>query len=260
MLPDGWYFKCTDEEEVQCFHVAQQFNDAAPMIISRILIIKRNLSWLVYVDNHIIPPSNDVLSAFPPALNTSVFLSLIETLHTSNICLGNHDDKFITIARQKKGKFLSTDGQIIAELENFYCFVANGEMKCSTIRHINCHVLLDKQKVTCPPCTNYRNTLRALVAKSIKVHSSPSPSSYTNTRFLRSPQRRMHLAILRKAIRNKNRQLQRLRIRINALLKSKDSVCVDEHLSSDIATVIRNHTVLEKDDFKRMFWEQQVAS
>ena len=260
MLPDGWYFKCTDEEEIQCFHVARQFNDAAPMIISRILIIKRNLSWLVYVYNHMIPPSNDVLSAFPPALNTSVFLSLVETLHTSNICLGNHDDKFITIARQKKGKFLSTDGQIIAELENLYCFVANGEMKCSTIRHINCHVLLDKKKVTCPPCTNYRNTLRALVSKSIKVHSSPSPSSYTNTRFLRTPQRRMHLAILRKAIRNKNRQLKRLRIRINALLKSKDSVCVDEDLSSDIATVIRNHTVLEKDDFKRMFWEQQVAS
>ena len=70
----------------------------------------------------------------------------------------------------------------------------------------------------------------------------------------------MHLAILRKAIRNKTCQLKRLRIRINALLKSKDSVCVDEDLSSDIATVIRNHTVLEKDDFKRMFWEQQVAS
>ena len=133
-------------------------------------------------------------------------------------------------------------------------------MKCSTIRHINCHVLLDKEKVTCAPCTNYRNTLRALVSKSIKVHSSPSSSSYTNTRFLRTPQRRMHLAILRKAIQNKNRQLKKLRVRINALLESKDSVCVDEDLSSDIATVIRNHTVLEKDDFKRMFWEQQVAS
>ena len=80
----------------------------APMVISRILIIKRNL---VYVDSHMIPPNGDVFRAFPPALNTSVLLSLINTLHISNICLGNHDNTFITLARQKKEKFLFTNGQ-----------------------------------------------------------------------------------------------------------------------------------------------------
>ena len=206
-----------------------------------------------------IPPNNDVLSAFPSALNTSVLLSLINTLHTSNICLGNHDITFITLARQKKRKFLSTNGQIVAILEDLFCFVANGEIKCSTIRHINCHILLAKEKVTCLPCTNYRNTLHALVSKSIKqVHGSLRPSSHTNARFLRTPQRRMHLEILRKAIWNKNRQLKRLRVRLNALLEGKDSICEDKDLSSDIEKVIKNHTMLEKDEFKQMFWEQQV--
>ena len=53
-----------------------------------------------------IPPNGDVFKAFPPALNTSVLLSLINTLHISNICLGSHDNTFITLARQKKEKFL----------------------------------------------------------------------------------------------------------------------------------------------------------
>ena len=91
------------------------------MVISRILIIKRNLNWLVYVDNHMIPPNNDVSRTFPPALNTSVLLSLINTLHTSNICLGNYDNTFITLARQKKGKFLSTDEQIVVRRLVLFC-------------------------------------------------------------------------------------------------------------------------------------------
>ena len=44
ILPDGWYFRCTDKDEIQCFHVTRQSIDAAPMVISRILIIKRNLA------------------------------------------------------------------------------------------------------------------------------------------------------------------------------------------------------------------------
>ena len=62
------------------------------MVISRILIAKRNLSWLVHLDNSMIPPTNDVLSSFSSAQNTSVFISLIQTLHTSNISWDNHDD------------------------------------------------------------------------------------------------------------------------------------------------------------------------
>ena len=66
------------------------------------------------------------------------------------------------------------------------------------------------------------------------------------------------MEILQKAIRNKNRQLKRLRVRLNSLLEDKDSICVDKDLSSDIEKVIKNHTILEKDEFKQMFWEQQI--
>ena len=258
-LPDGWYFRCTDKDEIQCFHVIRQSIDAAPMFMSRILIIKRNLSWVVYVNNHQISPNNDVLSPFPSMMSSNVLLSLVNSLHVSNVCSGNHDDSFISLARQKKGTFISVDGQVVAVLHELFSFMVNGELKSATIWHINCDMLLAKEKVTCPSCTSYRNTLRALVSKSTKSPSFPKLSSHANLRFLRTPQRRAHLAILQKAIRNKTCQLKRLRIRLKGLLENKASICVDEELSSDIKRVIENHRVMEEDKFKRIFWEQQVA-
>ena len=41
-LPDGWYFRCTDKDEIHCFYVTRQSSDAAPMVMSRILIINKN--------------------------------------------------------------------------------------------------------------------------------------------------------------------------------------------------------------------------
>ena len=223
------------------------------MVISRILIIKRNLSWVVYVDNHLISPNNDVLSAFPSVMSANILLSLINSLHTSNVCSGNHDDSFISLAKQKKGTFFSVDGQVVAVLHEMFSFMVNGELKSATIRHITCDILLTKEKVTYSSCTSYRNTLRALVSKSINSPISSKLSFHTSLRFLRTPQRRAHLAILQKAIRNKTRQLKRLTNRLKALLENKASISVDDELSSDIKRVIENHSVTEEDEFKRIF-------
>ena len=43
------------------------------------------------------------------------------------------------------------------------------------------------------------------------------------------------------------------------LLENNASICVDKDLSSDIQRVIENHRVMEKDEFKKIFWEQQVC-
>ena len=43
----------------------------------------------------------------------------------------------------------------------------------------------------------------------------------------------------------------------------KSNVCVelDDQLNTDILKVVKDHKQLtEKDDFKQIFWEQQVAS
>ena len=79
-----------------------------------------------------------------------------------------------------------------------------------------------------------------------------------NTRFLRTPQGIAHLASLRRAVQNKNRQLQRLREKVQQLLK-EDSIPVDKELSSDIQKGVDQHKAVEEDDFRHIFWEQQVG-
>lgn len=226
-----------------------------PIIISKLLIIYRDKSWKIYVANHLITPNNTILNPFSSNLTTDELTNLLDVLHNANICSGNSDRQFIELAKKKKGTFLSIDGHVIASLEECYN-VANRE-ECFTIRHVQCNVLLAKEETVCPSCRNYRSTLRALVSKSVK---SPVLRLHTNPRFLRTPQRRAHLAILQRAIRNKNMQLKRLRTKLSSLLECNSTVSIDEKLSNDIQTVIDNHKEIEKDDFKRIFWEQQVIN
>lgn len=84
-----------------------------------------------------------------------------------------------------------------------------------------------------------------------------TPSLYTNIRWLKTPQKTARLISLRKAIKTKNRQLKQLRMKLQVILE-KDGVQVDELLQSDLEKIADVHSLVEGDDFKRIFWEQQV--
>ena len=79
-------------------------------------------------------------------------------------------------------------------------------------------------------------------------------------RYLRTPQRSAYIKSLQTALRTKHRQLQRMKVKLNHLMESNSCIKVDDDLTSDIAKVIENTRVLQGDEFKRIFWEQQVAS
>ena len=144
---------------------------------------------------------------------------------------------------------------MVATLEQSFCFTVNNERRCGTVRHVNCAVLL-RQQTTCMTCSNYRNTLRGLVSRQSNGSSTLSCSTRVNTRFMKSLQR---IAALRRAIQNKNKQLKRLKHRIEKLINSESCVTVDEELSNDLQMIIDQHKVIEKDAFKKIFWEQQVV-
>ena len=76
--------------------------------------------------------------------------------------------------------FLSVNGQVVGVLHELFCFMVNGESKSATIQHVNCDILLAEEKITCPSCTSYCNTLHVLVSKSIKPPISPRLSSHAN--------------------------------------------------------------------------------
>lgn len=50
-----------------------------------------------------------------------------------------------------------------------------------------------------------------------------------------------------------------MKIRLNNILDN-DGVVVTDDLRCDIEKVVESHHILEEDEFKRVFWEQQVAS
>jgi len=56
----------------------------------------------------------------------------------------------------------------------------------------------------------------------------------------------------------KNRQLKQLRMKLNVLVE-KDGVQVVEQFQKDLEKVADVHSVMEEDEFKKIFWQQQVC-
>lgn len=81
-LPSGWYVNYVADKELQYFQVVrQQLN--TPMVVLRLFLINRDLSYQIYIAGHLVSPHCSVLSI------------MINALCTANICVGNFDDRFI---------------------------------------------------------------------------------------------------------------------------------------------------------------------
>ena len=257
-LPRGWYMNYVPDKELQYFQVVrQQLN--IPMVVLRLLLISRDLKYQIYIAGHLVSPQSSIFTQLPSIVTTDAVIHMINALHAANICVGNFDDRFIDLARIKKGKFFSCNGGIIAYLDESFCLEVNGITHGSTIRHANCEILLSDNEV-CSHCAKFRNTLRALTWKQKPV--SDVPSLHTNIRFLRTPQRTARFIAVRKAIVNKNRQLQRLRLKLSNAVET-DGILVDDELANDLHEVVNNKSDLElvfkDDEFRRIFWDQQVS-
>ena len=225
------------------------------MVVMRLLLIHNNLTWQVYIADHLVPSQCLVLKGFPARVSSEFVNDLIDTISVSNICSGNYEEKFIALANARKGKFLSASGEIVALLDESFCVQLDGVQYSSTVRHRDCHLLIEG--LMCTPCHKFRDTLRSLSYKSSQLVRTPS--LYTNIRWLKTPQKNARLMSLRRAIKMKNRQLKQLRMKLNVILEN-DGVQVDEHLQKDLEKIADVHSLVEEDDFKRIFWEQQVVS
>jgi len=239
--------------DLRIFETFPQFHHK-PLVILRLLLIKQDLTWGVYVTDHAVPHQCSILNQFPSTLDKEILLNLINAVSSASVCQGNFADRYIAMARIRKGIFTSQNGEVIAYLDQSFCITVNEEQHSATIRHAKCELLVVGN--LCGPCYGFRDTLRSLFSKLRK--KSVIPSVYTNTRFLRTPQKSARIKSLQKAVRIKTRQLKQLRMRLDNLLDSNGVVVTDD-LTHDIEKVVDKHHVLEEDEFKRVFWEQQVS-
>ena len=114
--------------------------------------------------------------------------------------------------------------------------------------------------VTVLTCVQYCDNLRSMYRS---YSLSNKVNKHTNPHYLHSPQKVQRIKALWSAFRNKRRQLQRLRKKLE-LLTYKEWFDAPEDLWQDVEEVIRQHQPeiarLPNDDFKHTFWEQQVIS
>ena len=179
-------------------------------------------------------------------------LNTIHAISTANICSGNYEERFVTLACLRKGKFSSVNGKQVAFLDESFFVEVEGIQYNSTIRHWKCHLLIKGS--ICSPCNQFRNNLRALACR-LSSCTTGSPSLYTNIRFLRTPQKTVRLISLRKSIKMKNRQLKQLRSKLSTIVET-GGISVDAQLQKDLEKVADIHSVIEEDEFKQIFWEQ----
>ena len=151
------------------------------------------------------------------------------------------------MAKARKGKFLSLKKQVVSYLDSNCCIMFNGEIHSSTIRHSKCEFLMEGS--LCKVCSSYCSNLNFMKQKSFKMSS--------NDRYMGALQRRKKNALMKRALHYKQWQLKRLREKILTL--TKHGVEVDE--SDFMGAITDYNTEIEKlpiDDFKKVFWKQQV--
>ena len=69
-IPDGWYFSYSNESpevELRIFEIFRQVLHK-PMVILRLLLIKHDLTWEVYLADHTVPRHCAIFSHFPPSI------------------------------------------------------------------------------------------------------------------------------------------------------------------------------------------------
>ena len=203
------------------------------MVVLRVLLISKDLRYRIYVAGNLVSPQSSALSGSIATADNVI--EMINAIHVANICQGNFDSRFIDLAYKKKGKFLSCNGQLTAFLDESFCFEAYSMIYASTNRHVNCEILVDNK--VCCHCAKFRNRFCALTWQLKSVSGALSISLHTNIRFLRTPQKTARFKAVRKAIKNKNKQLQRLKMKLSRAVET-DGILVDDELSSDLQQVV----------------------
>ena len=159
----------------------------------------------------------------------------------------------------RKGNFYSPQKELVAYLDSGRCIHVNGCTYVSTVRHCDCELLVADESVRCKPCQKYRNTLRAVYSNFNKEKSTAATG--TNLRYMQSPDKDRRIKALKTALRNKQKRLVRIQGKLKKITE-QSGIMIDGKLQNDFKEVIEDHqsniNKLPTDDFKRIFWQQQV--
>ena len=258
-LPEAW----TDKTSLQTINdngiKLCKISDSPPftLTVTHTLTVLPDLSWKLFVHGKEVKECAS-LQTIPCHLSLASLQALLALIDRLNVCVGHPDDKMIDLINcLHKGllaaSYLDESGPVLHD----------GVLHAKTVRTFACQLLVYGNR--CPVCTKHRATLRSMLSrqkKSSNTTASPT-SSHTNNRHMHTPQLKQKMKRLREKLSASVRAAKRLRAQIDKL--NENAVPVDEDLSNDLITIMKESTEIVRHDcpedtFRRIFWEQQMAA
>lgn len=236
-----------------------------PIVITHCLTVNDDLTWSLYVHNRQIQPQNcQALQTVPQSLTTDSLNNLLKLLDHLHVCCGQPDSHFISMITAKKGKIISSDGKVAANIDQYAPVTLNGEHYRVTVRTGSCELVSKSEK--CASCKCYRDTLRAMYNRWCKrcTRDLSDTSSHSNERYLSTPEKKAKMCKLKERARTAEKQVEKLKAKIQQLTQQQGDD-VDTNLNADLLGIMNeNHEQIKQaypeGSFARLFWEQQLKA
>ena len=160
----------------------------------------------------------------------------------------------------KKGKFLAANGDTKAVVEDGFPLLLNGNIFTSTVRMIDCEILIHGMK--CTQCQCYHPQLRAMYSRYKQNELVTCNSKYTNNKYLKSPEKTEKLKTLQIKVLEAEKKIKSLKLKMS---KMSSGVSIDEGLHTDLLDIAEQHNtwimeLFPVGSFRRLFWEEQVKA
>ena len=260
-------------ESLETIMLCRISRKAQPLIVTHSLTINVDLSWTLFVNQHKIDADTCVaLRSFAGPLNGVKLSQLLATVDKLLICAGQPDDHFVRMVLAKKGKILSSNGKVVAYVDNERVEL-NGELYPQTVRTSECEVI--GHSVKCSSCSQYRATLRSMYhrwnkrklhggGQSSTTESSSETSKFTNERYLNTPEKIAKIDDLRRRAHNAEQTVTKLREKVRKLTEEQGEV-LDQTFQQDLFHIMQENSdnikkAYPEGSFARLFWDEQLKA
>jgi len=235
------------------------FSPPAPPTSKFTVTITNDLKLKATIYSNIIPATSAVVQKVPSYIQCVHDVETIcDKLQNASSCQGNMKPDLVSMAEERGGEISNCAGGVSARID---CTTNNEK----TVRHQKCEILCEPGKNQCTVCRRYSGTLRAMKSRKVlqQENSRTMECSHTNYRYLQNLELKERLHNVQKTKRSLKRQVCRLQEKIKNLITTQglrltddDQNEIEDLLLSTNTEVVKKYS---KDDFQRIFWEQQMS-
>ena len=180
-----------DPNSIEFCHLTRSTESNDTRQVTKSIVIRSDLTWLVKVLGHIVPTTSKLLANYPPSIAPPhAAKDLLEQVHRAAICPGNPDPEFLLLCRKRGDAIRGERGHrdVVAFLdEKPSCGHGGGGRHSATVRRIDCDILCAQHgsyPKRCGACQSFCSTLYVLPQPDLavmKMSLLPQATQHTKT-------------------------------------------------------------------------------